>query len=90
MKELFLASSAMRYKNYEALRLAASSPQENQETLVRFRAWFEKYLPYLNLERDYEDVVVALLGELRPTLISGTGILRRSVATWPALVLVLV
>lgn len=39
--------------------MAASSPQGGRETVVKIRTQFEKFIPYLNLERDYEVVVDA-------------------------------
>jgi hypothetical protein len=86
MRDAFLANFTVRYKKADALRLAASPAQGAQESVVQFRARFERYLPYLDLERDYEDIVDAFVGALKPSLLSGAGVLRGTVDSWPALV----
>ena len=86
MERAFLASFTVRYKKGEALKQAASPPQGSQETVVQYRARFETYLPYVDVERDLDDVIDAFLGGLKSTLVGGAGLLRGTATTWPSFV----
>lgn len=76
MAAAFLSRFTLRYKKIKALKLAATSPQGDHNTMVQYQAHFEVFLLYVDVARNLDDVIDAFLGVLKSTLVGGASLLR--------------
>lgn len=54
--------------------------------MVQYCARFEKFLAYVDVAKDLDDVIDAFITGLKSTLVGGAGLLRSSSRTWPEFV----